>query len=105
MVISGGENVYPAEVESVLYSHPAVAEIAIIGLPDAKWGEAVTAVIATAAGQTVTLEELREFAADQLARYKLPLRLEFVDALPRNPSGKVLKYQLREQYTTAVPSA
>ncbi|MGW0037391.1 acyl-CoA synthetase [Gordonia sp. NPDC003376] len=105
MVISGGENVYPAEVESVLYSHPAVAEIAIIGLPDARWGEAVTAVIATAAGQTVTLEELREFAADQLARYKLPLRLEFVAALPRNPSGKVLKYQLREQYTAVVPSA
>ena len=73
----------------MLYSHPAVAEVAIVGLPDAKWGEAVTAVIATAPGETVTLEELREFAADRLARYKLPLRLEFVDALPRNPSGKV----------------
>lgn len=103
MVITGGENVYPAEVESVLYSHPAVAEIAILGLPDAKWGEAVTAVIATAPGQEVTLEELRDFAKDQLARYKLPLRLEFVDALPRNPSGKVLKYQLREQFSTPVP--
>ncbi|MEP9393039.1 long-chain fatty acid--CoA ligase [Gordonia sp. VNK1] len=100
MVITGGENVYPAEVESVLYSHPAIAEIAILGLPDAKWGEAVTAVIATAPGHEVSLEELREFAADQLARYKLPLRLEFVDALPRNPSGKVLKYQLREQFTS-----
>lgn len=102
-MITGGENVYPAEVESVLYSHPAVAEIAILGLPDAKWGEAVTAVIATAPGQEVTLEELRDFAKDQLARYKLPLRLEFVDALPRNPSGKVLKYQLREQFSTPVP--
>ncbi|MBX4421482.1 acyl-CoA synthetase, partial [Mycobacterium tuberculosis] len=80
-----------------LYSHPAVAEVAIVGLPDAKWGEAVTAVIATAPGETVTLEELREFAADRLARYKLPLRLEFVDALPRNPSGKVLKFQLRDE--------
>ena len=105
MVITGGENVYPAEVESVLYSHPAVAEIAILGLPDAKWGEAVTAVIATAPGQTVTLDELRDFAKDQLARYKLPLRLEFVDALPRNPSGKVLKYQLRDTFSSAVPTA
>ncbi|MFW0793465.1 long-chain fatty acid--CoA ligase [Gordonia sp. CPCC 205515] len=98
MVITGGENVYPAEVESILYSHPAVAEVAILGLPDAKWGEAVTAVIAAASGESVTLDELREFAADQLAAYKLPLRLEFVEALPRNPSGKVLKYQLREQF-------
>ena len=105
MVISGGENVYPAEVESVLYSHPAVAEVAIVGLPDAKWGEAVTAVIATAPGETVTLEELREFAADRLARYKLPLRLEFVDALPRNPSGKVLKFQLREELGAQSASA
>ncbi|WP_161925963.1 acyl-CoA synthetase [Gordonia crocea] len=96
MVISGGENVYPAEVESVLYSHPAVAEVAILGLPDEKWGEAVTAVVAIAEGQSVTLEELRTFAADQLASYKLPLRLEFVDALPRNASGKVLKFKLRE---------
>lgn len=99
MVITGGENVYPAEVESVLYSHPAVAEVAVIGLPDDKWGEAVTAVIATNPEQSVSLAELRDFAAESLARYKLPLRLEFVDALPRNPSGKVLKYQLREEYS------
>nr|WP_040533836.1 long-chain fatty acid--CoA ligase [Gordonia rhizosphera] len=98
MVITGGENVYPAEVESVLYSHSAVAEVAIVGLPDEKWGEAVTAVVALAPDEKVTLEELREFAADQLAAYKLPLRLEFVDALPRNPSGKVLKFQLRNDF-------
>lgn len=96
MVITGGENVYPAEVESVLYSHPAVAEVAVLGTPDEKWGEAVTAVVALAAGASITLDELREHARDQLAGYKLPLRLEFVDALPRNPSGKVLKYQLRD---------
>lgn len=105
MVISGGENVYPAEVESVLYSHPAVAEVAIVGLPDAKWGEAVTAVVATAPGETVTLKELREFAADRLARYKLPLRLEFIDALPRNPSGKVLKFALRDRFGAEAPAA
>ena len=96
MVISGGENVYPAEVESVLFEHPAVAEVAVIGLPDDTWGEAVTAVAALVPDTDLTLEELRGFAEAKLARYKLPLRLHLVDALPRNPAGKVLKFQLRE---------
>jgi fatty-acyl-CoA synthase len=96
MVISGGENVYPAEVESVLFEHPAVAEVAVIGLPDDKWGEAVTAVAALVPDANLSLEELRSFAETKLARYKLPLRLHVVDALPRNPAGKVLKFQLRE---------
>jgi len=97
MVITGGENVYPAEVESVLYTHPAVADIAVIGLPDERWGEAVTAVAVLHEGAGLTLEELREFAADSLARYKLPSRLEIVDILPRNPAGKVLKFDLRDR--------
>lgn len=97
MVISGGENVYPAEVESVLYKHDAIAEVAVIGLPDEKWGEAVTAVAALHADHELTIEELREFAEDFLARYKLPLRLHVVEALPRNPAGKVLKFVLKEQ--------
>jgi len=97
MVISGGENVYPAEVEGVLYEHPAVAEVAVIGLSDEKWGEAVTAVVALNEGAELTLEELRDFADGKLARYKLPLRLHIVDALPRNPAGKVLKFELREE--------
>ncbi len=97
MVISGGENVYPAEVEGVLYEHAAIAEVAIIGLPDEKWGEAVTAVVALNEGESLTLEELREFADGRLARYKLPLRLHVVDALPRNPAGKVLKFELRQR--------
>lgn len=96
MVISGGENVYPAEVEDVLYGHPAVAEVAVLGTPHEKWGEAVTAVVALKAGTTLTLDELREFARGKLAAFKLPIRLEFVDALPRTQSGKVVKYQLRE---------
>jgi fatty-acyl-CoA synthase len=96
MVISGGENVYPAEVESVLFEHPAIAEVAVIGLPDDTWGEAVTAVAALVPDTDLTLEELRGFAEAKLARYKLPLRLHLVDALPRNPAGKVLKFQLRE---------
>ncbi|MEH6588258.1 MAG: long-chain fatty acid--CoA ligase [Halioglobus sp.] len=97
MVISGGENVYPAEVEGALYKHEAIAEVAVIGTPDEKWGEAVTAVVALNEGATLTLEELREFAGEHLARYKLPLRLEIVDVLPRNPAGKVLKFVLKEE--------
>lgn len=98
MVITGGENVYPAEVESVLYAHETIREVAVIGLPHEKWGEAVTAVVVLEDNAELTLEELRTFAEQSLARYKLPLELRFIDLLPRNPAGKVLKYQLREQF-------
>ena len=98
MIISGGENVYPAEVENVVSQHPAVADAAVIGVPDAKWGEAVSAVVVLKPGQRLELEQLREFAGARLARYKLPSRLEIVPALPRNAAGKVLKTQLREQF-------
>jgi fatty-acyl-CoA synthase len=98
MVITGGENVYPAEVESALYDHPAIAEIAVIGLPDEQWGEAVVAVAALKPDTTLELEDLRAFATERLARYKLPRRLELLPALPRNPAGKVLKFQLRARY-------
>jgi fatty-acyl-CoA synthase len=96
MVITGGENVYPAEVESVLFEHPAITEVAVIGLPDEKWGEAVTAVAAVTDGSDLTLEVLWDFAVSKLARYKLPTKLHIVEALPRNPAGKVLKFELRE---------
>ncbi|MFZ0171239.1 MAG: AMP-binding protein, partial [Acidimicrobiales bacterium] len=99
MVITGGENVYPAEVESVLYTHPAVAEVAVIGLPDERWGEAVTAVAVLKPDAALSLEQLREFAGESLARYKLPSRLELVDVLPRNPAGKVLKFDLRDRFS------
>jgi fatty-acyl-CoA synthase len=98
MVITGGENVYPAEVESVLYDHPAVAEIAVIGVPDEQWGEAVVAIAALKPDAELELEALRAFATERLARYKLPRRLEIVAALPRNPAGKVLKYELRVRF-------
>jgi len=81
-----------------------VGEVAIIGLPDDRWGEAVTAVVALKAGQQLTLEELRDFGAQKLARYKLPTRLETIDVLPRNPAGKVLKFGLREHYGDASPT-
>ena len=102
MIITGGENVYPAEVESVLYAHPALAEIAVIGLPDAKWGEAVVAVVALKKDARLDLETLRAFGSEKLARYKVPTRLEVIDALPRNPAGKVLKFELRNRFAARV---
>lgn len=95
MIISGGENVYPAEVESVLYGHPAIAEVAVIGAKDEKWGERVVAVAVLKHGATLELEELRDFASATLARYKLPLELRLLGELPRNTTGKVLKHELR----------
>ncbi len=105
MIISGGENVYPAEVESQLMRHPAIAEVGVIGEPDPQWGENVVAVVALKAGCSLTLEELCSFAERSLAHYKLPKRLEFVAALPRNATGKILKYQLRQTFAKARESA
>lgn len=99
MVISGGENVYPAEVESVLAGHENIADVAVIGLPDDRWGEAVTAVVVAAGEETLTLEAVRDFAGEQLARFKLPSRLHVVDELPRNPAGKILKFELRDRFS------
>ena len=98
MVVSGGENVYPAEVENVLMAHPGVADVAVIGVPDQQWGETVKAVVVPAAGAEPTPAHLIAFAREQLAHYKCPTSVDFVDALPRNPSGKVLKRELREPY-------
>ncbi len=98
MIISGGENVYPAEVESTLMRHPAIAEVAVIGEPDEQWGEGIVAIAALRPGRSLEIDELRAFAGESLARYKLPRRLEIVAALPRNATGKILKYQLRQAY-------
>jgi fatty-acyl-CoA synthase len=98
MVITGAENVYPAEVESILYGHPSILEVAVIGLPDEKWGEAVTAIAVLEEGAELSLQELRDFAGESLARYKLPSQLHLIDLLPRNPAGKVQKFKLKEQF-------
>ena len=103
MVVSGGENVSSVEVESVLQEHPSVIEVAIIGVPDERWGEAVVAVTVLAPGQSVTLAELREFGGASLARYKLPTRLHLVGALPRNPAGKIVKFELRKAFQGIPP--
>jgi fatty-acyl-CoA synthase len=98
MIITGGENVYCAEVENALSAHPAVAEIAVIGAPHERWGETLVAVAALVPGAALTVGELREWGTSRLARYKLPTILHVMDALPRNASGKVLKTALRRQY-------
>jgi acyl-CoA synthetase (AMP-forming)/AMP-acid ligase II len=98
MVITGGENVYSAEVEDVLFAHPAVAEAAVIGVADPKWGESVFAVVVLRPGASVTADELITHARSQLAKYKTPTGVAFVEALPRNAAGKVLKRELRERF-------
>ena len=98
MIISGAENIYPAEVESAVYGHPAVAEVAVIGIPDEKWGEAVKAVVALKPGQTATADEIIAFARSRIAAFKAPKSVDFIDALPRNASGKILRRELREPY-------
>ncbi len=98
MIVSGGENIYPAEVESVVFSHPAVADVAVIGVPDDVWGEAVKAVVVSKPGAQVTGDEIIAFARERIAHYKAPRSVDFVAALPRNPSGKILKRQLRAPY-------
>jgi acyl-CoA synthetase (AMP-forming)/AMP-acid ligase II len=98
MIISGSENVYPAEVESALYGHPAIADVAVIGVPDERWGEAVKAIIVLKPDRQATEVEILAYARERIAGYKLPKSIDFVDALPRTPSGKILKYELRESY-------
>jgi long-chain acyl-CoA synthetase len=98
MVVSGGENIYPAEVENVLLKAPAVADAAVIGVPDDTWGETVKAVVVASAGAHVDAAELIAFCRQRLAHYKCPTSVDVVEALPRNPSGKVLKRELREPY-------
>jgi fatty-acyl-CoA synthase len=103
MIISGGENIYCAEVENVLAGHPAIAEVAVIGRPDERWGEVPVAIVAlgTVGATELTLADLDGFLTERLARYKHPKALEVVEALPRNPAGKVLKTELRTRFRAA----
>jgi acyl-CoA synthetase (AMP-forming)/AMP-acid ligase II len=98
MIVSGGENVYPAEVESALMSHPGIADIAVIGVPHEKWGETVKAIVVKAPNSDVTEGEIIAFAKENLAGFKCPTSVDWIDALPRNPSGKILKKDLRIPY-------
>jgi acyl-CoA synthetase (AMP-forming)/AMP-acid ligase II len=103
MLISGGENVYPAEIESVLLAHPAVADAGVIGIPSSKWGESPLAVIVPKPDAEVTAEEIMEHSRSRLAPFKAVKAVEFVSEVPRNPSGKILKRELREQFSYDAP--
>ncbi len=98
MILSGAENVYPAEVERVLERFPGIADVAVIGVPDEQWGEAVKAVVVAKPGTALSEDEIIEFARTQVARFKCPKSVDIVDAIPRNPSGKILKKELRAPY-------
>jgi len=98
MIISGGENVYPREVEEILYRHPAVLEATVIGIPDPYWVERVHAIVVLKEGASLTADELIAFCKEHIAGYKAPKSVEFVDSLPKNPAGKILKRELREKY-------
>jgi len=98
MIVSGGENVYPAEVESAVFGHPDIAEVAVIGVPSEMWGEEVKAIVVPKAGHTPDADAIIRFARTRIAAFKAPKSVDFVEALPRNPSGKILHRQLREPY-------
>ncbi|MCA1662519.1 MAG: long-chain-fatty-acid--CoA ligase [Novosphingobium sp.] len=98
MIISGGENVYPAEVESAIYGHPDVAEVAVIGVPDDTWGEAVKACVVPKPGREVDPDNVIAWARERIAAFKAPKSVDVIPELPRNPSGKILRRQLREPY-------
>jgi long-chain acyl-CoA synthetase len=98
MIVSGGENVYPAEVENAIDGHPDVAEVAVIGVPDALWGEAVKAIIVAKPGAAADEASVIAWARKRIGGFKVPKSVDFVDALPRNATGKVLRRMLRERY-------
>jgi acyl-CoA synthetase (AMP-forming)/AMP-acid ligase II len=98
MIVSGGENIYPAEVENALFGHPGVADAAVIGVPDERWGEAVKAIVVKKEGTSPSPAEIIAWARNRIAGYKLPKSVDFIDVIPRNPSGKVLRRELRKPY-------
>jgi acyl-CoA synthetase (AMP-forming)/AMP-acid ligase II len=98
MIIRGGENISPEEVEDVLHSHPKVEEVAVIGVPDVEWGQEPRAVVVLKTGEFATPEEMMEYCRTRLAGFKRPRSVVFIEALPRNPMGKTLRKKLREEY-------
>ena len=98
VIVSGGENIYPAEVEQVLYGHPSIADVAVIGVPDERWGEVPKAVVVLREGEDLDRDALVDWAGQHIARYKLPKSIDVIDVLPRNAAGKVLRHELRRRY-------
>jgi fatty-acyl-CoA synthase len=100
MVIRGGENVYPREIEEFLYRHPKIQDVQVFGIPDERYGEEICAWIKVRAGETLNAEEVREFCRDQIAHYKVPRHIRFVDEFPMTVTGKIQKFIMRERMTT-----
>jgi acyl-CoA synthetase (AMP-forming)/AMP-acid ligase II len=98
MICSGGVNIYPSDIEAILHSHPKILESAVIGVPDPKWGEALKAVVILKSRQTLTEKEIIKYCKEHLAGYQVPKSIDFAPSLPRNPSGKVLKKELRAPF-------
>ena len=98
MIVSGGENVYPAEVENALFGHPDVADVAVIGVPDERWGEAVKALVVPKPGTSPDPAAIIAYARERIAAYKAPKTVDFIEVMPRNPSGKILRKDLREPF-------
>jgi acyl-CoA synthetase (AMP-forming)/AMP-acid ligase II len=101
MIISGGENIFSTQVEAAIHKHEAVLEAAVIGVPDEEWGEAVKAVVVLKPGMSATEQEIIDCAREQLASYQKPRSVDFVDSLPKAPTGKILKRELRDPYWKA----
>ena len=97
MIIRGGENIYPKEIEEFIYTHPAVSDVQVIGVPDKKYGEEAMACIILKKGEMCTVEEMDEYIKSHMARHKVPKYIEFVDSFPMNAAGKIQKYKMREQ--------
>ncbi len=98
MIISGGENIYPAEIEELIISHPKIADVGVIGSPHPKWGETVKAIVVLKPGEQMTEDELKEWCKDKIGKFKIPRTVVFTDSIPRTPTGKILKYELREKF-------
>ena len=98
MIVSGGENIYPAEVENALMSHDLILDAAVIGIPDKKWGETVKGYVVLAPENELSEDEIISYTRTQIAGYKCPRSINFIEALPRNPSGKILRRELRDPY-------
>jgi fatty-acyl-CoA synthase len=97
MIIRGGENVYPREIEEFLYTHPKISDVQVIGVPDAKYGEEIMAWVRLREGEAASTEELREYCRDKIAHYKIPRYVKFVEVFPTTVTGKVQKFIMREQ--------
>ena len=102
MIIRGGENIYPKEIEEFIYTHPKVQDVQVIGVPDKKYGEEAYAAIILKEGETMTEEEMRKYITDHMARHKVPRYITFTDSFPMNAAGKILKYKMREDAAKAL---